>query len=128
MPTLRAICVSTVVGVFLALGWWAFIDGAIHAPDVFEAAHLAPPLTATMAGVLFNLVGVSHINGQNAGAVRVWLFTWFTVACTAIGGAIWIAATGYPPDDNWPGVSIVLCCVSVFFASTLFFVGRKNVG
>ena len=127
MPTLRLIAVSTLSGMLIAGGWWAFINGAIHSADAFPVMHLIPALGATFAVLFFNFVSANQLNSEYNTGIKMWLFLWFTVACVSIGGAIWITAAEYPPEDNWPGVSIIICTLLVFFAGILFFIGRKNI-
>ena len=124
----KLVVAAVFVGALFAGGWWAFIDGAVVAPDAFPWMHIVPALLSSVAVIMLNLVDPAD-DGDNQVLVRVWIFIWFTVACCAVGGAIWITTTEYPPNinDNWPGVSIIVQTILVFLAGLVLFVARLRL-
>jgi peptidoglycan biosynthesis protein MviN/MurJ (putative lipid II flippase) len=126
MVSLRGVLVGIFTGAFLAGGWWAFVDGAVFGPDVgFPMVHLLPAIGITLSMVLLNFVTVNQLVEADNAAIKVWVFFWLTLACVCIGGAVWITAREYPAGENWPGVSIIIQTVLVFFAGILFFAGKR---
>jgi hypothetical protein len=116
--------IAVVTGAVLAGGWWAFLDGVVYSPDTLPWYHLIPPVLATVAFVCLNLVSQGQV--KELRSARVWIFVWLTVACMAIGAAIWITVAEYPPDigANWPGVSIVVQTSVTLMIAFLFFLAR----
>jgi L-asparagine transporter-like permease len=123
MIQVKDILFSLFTGILIGLGWWAFLDGTVSAPDAFPVAHLVPALLISLCVVMINAVNPNNMANNQ---VKVWLFVWFTLACVSVGFAIWITAVEYPPDDNWPGVTIIIMTTLVFMAGLLFFGSRRN--
>jgi len=124
MPNSQTIVISTLTGTFIGAGWWLFFDGVITAPDAFPWVHIIPAFMIMFAMFAINTVSPNSI--EESTGVKVWLFLWFTVAMTCIGIAIWITSVEYPPNYNWPGVTIILQTMFIFMAGVLFFIGRRN--
>lgn len=125
MPSTQTIIISTLTGALIAGGWWFFIDGAVHAPDAFPWFHIAPAFGIMLSMFMVNLVSPNRMERPS---VKLWLFLWFTLGMVCIGVAIWITTVEYPPQYNWPGVTIILQTILVFTAGILFFVGRIQQG
>lgn len=120
--SIRAALVSFLSGVLLVLSWTLFIDGQTQSHDAFVGTFVLPPLAATFAAVMVNLVSVKQVARNNA--VKVWLFIWVTVHLICVGTSIYILTKSFAPDDNYAGITILLQTVIVMFAGMLFFVGR----
>lgn len=124
---LRYAAIGTIAGTLVACGWWIFLDGILQSQDAFPALHLIPGLILSGAIVFLNFVDINTINRPDIGMqVKVWIFLWLTIACLGIAQSIYITATEYPPDENWPGVAIILQTLLMFMGGLLFFVGRKK--
>lgn len=114
---------SFFTGALVASGWWVFVDGAVTAPDAFPWGHIGPGFATMVAILAINLVSPTRI--QEA-SVKLWLFLWFTVAMVCVGVAVWITSVQYPPEYNWPGVTLILQTIFIFTGGVLFFIGRVN--
>lgn len=123
MLQVKDVGLSIFTGLLLGGGWWAFIDGAVSAPDAFPIVHILPALVATISAVMMNLVDPNNIGNRG---VKIWLFFWFAASFGAVLGGIWITAIEYPPNDNWPGVSIVVMTVLAMMAGLVFLLSRKH--
>ena len=123
MIQLRDVLFGFFTGVLLGLGFWIFIDGAVSSQDAFPIVHIVPAVMVLLSAVMTNAVDPNNMNNNH---VKMWLFLWFTASCVSVGIAIWITAVEYPPDENWPGVTIIIMTVLVFSAGLLFFVSRKK--
>ncbi|MDB9801235.1 UPF0220 family protein [Flavobacteriaceae bacterium] len=123
MPSLKTILISTFTGIFICIAWWFFIDGVITEPDSFPWVHIVPIFGIMVSMFAINMVSPNRIE-QASGPTRLWLFFWFTNAITCVGISIWITTVEYPPNHNWPGVTIILHTMFMFFAGILFFIGR----
>ena len=126
MISIRAAVVSFLSGVLLVLSWTIFIDGQTQSHDAFVGTFVLPPLAATFAAIMINLVSVKQVARNNA--VKVWLFIWVTVHVICVGASIYILTKSFAPDDNYPGITILLQTVIVMFSGMLFFVGRFSPG
>jgi 4-amino-4-deoxy-L-arabinose transferase-like glycosyltransferase len=120
--SIRAALVSFLSGVLLVVSWTLFIDGQTQSHDAFVGTFVLPPLAATFAAIMVNLVSVKQVAKNNA--VKVWLFIWVTVHLICVGASIYILTKSFAPDDNYAGITILLQTVIVMFAGMLFFVGR----
>jgi len=127
MVSAKIIAIGLCTGILIGLGWWAFFDGVVYAPDAFPWSHIVPALGSVLALIMLNLVTIEQL--KQLPAVRVWTFISLTLGCICVGGAIWITAAEYPPAlvDNWPGVSIIVQTMLVLIAGVLLFVGRSSM-
>lgn len=124
MITVKNAIVGFITGVLITLSWVLFLDGQIHSHDRFPPLHILPPLFATGAAVMLNLVTIEEAEENTK--VKIWIFFWVTVQTVCVGSSIFILSTEYPMDDNYAGITIMLNTVFIMFAAFLFFVGRKQ--
>lgn len=127
MISVQKIIVGLVSGILLGVGIWAFFDGVVYSKDKFPWVHILPLLASITAFLCINFVTFEQMKAQ--GIVKVWVFFFMTLGFVAIGIAIWITATEYPPEieSNWPGVAIIVQTTLTLFAALLFFAGRSNL-
>ena len=106
------IAVSIFVGILLAGAITVFIDGVITAPDAFPWGHGLTFFVSFISMVGLNVVSPHRI--EESGATKIWFFFWTILGISMILHAMYIAAVEYPPDHNWPGVSLVVATTMIF--------------
>lgn len=125
MISLRSAIVAFMSGLLLALGWVIYLDGELQSHDAFNGWYFLPCLFSTVAAVMLNLVSIKYISSNNA--VKAWVFVWLVVHFLCIGCAIYILSTGFAPEDNYAGITILLQTVIVMMSAILYFMGRKPI-
>jgi lysylphosphatidylglycerol synthetase-like protein (DUF2156 family) len=123
MISTQSALVGFFTGVILTLAWVIFTDGQLQSNDRFIAINVIPPILATLSGIMINIVSFSNNNVS----VKVWIFCWFTLQVVCVGWSIFIITTVYTPEDNYPGVTILLQTTLTTMASLIFFLGHQNL-
>ena len=130
-------------GVFFAMSWFLFADGFIFARDdgkPFEFMMWLPGILTLVALFMMLLVNPEHISGSpgddffssgfddaSAQKAKIIFFLSNVFSLAGISIAIWKMSDTYNTSGaTWPGVALMLQCVSMMVAmGLLFWAGKK---
>jgi hypothetical protein len=131
-------------GVFFAISWFLFADGLIFARDdnkPFEFMMWLPGILCVVSLVLMLMVNPDHIAGSpsddfmssgfddsEAQKAKILFFISSVLSLAGVSIAIWKMSDTYnTAGATWPGVALLMQCVSMMASAGLLFrAGKKS--
>lgn len=138
---LTPVVLAVLTGFCLGGGWWLYVDGVIdyhnhphlnitstHPPQnttiPYNGAWVTPGIVTTVSMIAMNCISIVKVRDTWEG--RLWLLITATGGLLGLYGAIWIVTQDFNGNE-WPGLSIVLQCVTIMLGGVIYFL-RLGMG